>query len=281
MNAQEGPLPPASDAYRPEELLVWLDAAVATARRAGALVADGYATAHDETQKGHAHNLVTETDHASEELIVGDLLKLFPGHSIRAEEGRGGGEGEIEWVVDPLDGTNNFAHGFPVFSVSLAAMLAGEVLLGVTYDPLRDELFAGVRGGGATLNGRLLAVSGRQRLAESLVATGFPYDKSTNPDNNLSQFVAVTPEVRGIRRAGSAALDLAYVAAGRLDAYWESGTSAWDVAAGILFVLEAGGRVTDYRGGRPTVDGGQFVASNGHIHDELMARLRSAKAPNG
>jgi myo-inositol-1(or 4)-monophosphatase len=163
-----------------------------------------------------------------------------------------------------------------MFSVSLAAMRGGEVLVGVTYDPLRDEMFAGVLGGGATLNGRPLAVSTRSSLAESLIATGFPYDKSTNPDNNLPQFAAVAPRVRGIRRAGSAALDLAYVAAGRLEAYWERGTSAWDVAAGILFVFEAGGKVTDYDGRRPTVDGGRFVASNGRVHDELMSRLREA-----
>jgi myo-inositol-1(or 4)-monophosphatase len=253
-----------------------LVAAVSIARTAGALVAERYNQGHTEDHKGHAGNLVTETDHASEALIVAALTDRFPGHTVRGEEGRGAAGGDLVWVVDPLDGTNNFAHGFPVFAVSLALMHGDDVLVGVTYDPLRDELFAGRRGGGATLDGRALAVSRRERLGEALVATGFPYDKATNPDNNLAQFVAVTPHVRGIRRAGSAALDLAYVAAGRLDAYWERGTQAWDVAAGILFVLEAGGRVTDYTGGPAHPDGGRFVASNGRIHDALMERLRCA-----
>jgi myo-inositol-1(or 4)-monophosphatase len=254
-----------------------LVAATDIARRAGALVASRYNLVHTETHKGHAHNLVTETDHASEALIVAELAERFPAHTIRGEEGRGAAGSEIVWVVDPLDGTNNFAHGFPVFSVSMAAMRGDDVLVGVTYDPLRDELFAGRAGGGATLNGRPLSVSRRSELAESLVATGFPYDKATNPDNNLPEFVAVTPHVRGVRRAGSAALDLAYVAAGRLEAYWERGTAAWDVAAGILFVQEAGGRVTDYDDGPARPDGGRFVASNGRVHDALVALLRGAR----
>jgi myo-inositol-1(or 4)-monophosphatase len=254
-----------------------LAAAVDIARRAGALVAGRYTEGHTEAYKGHAHNLVTETDHASEALIVAALAERFPGHGIRGEEGRGAAGEDVLWVVDPLDGTNNFAHGFPVFAVNIAAMRGDTVLVGVTFDPLRGELFTARRGGGARLNDRPLAVSHRACLAESLVATGFPYDKSTNPDNNLAQFVAVTPHVRGVRRAGSAALDLAYVAAGRLEAYWERGTAAWDVAAGILMVEEAGGRVTDYEGGPAHPDGGRFVASNGRVHDELMETLRCAK----
>lgn len=256
-----------------------LSAAVEIACRAGALVREAYNQAHTETYKGHAHNLVTETDHASEALIVAALSARFPDHSVRAEEGGSVSGAGVEWVVDPLDGTNNFAHRYPMFCVSLAAVRGEEILIGVTYDPLREELFTAQRGGGAALNGRPIAVSDRARLAESLVATGFPYDKGTNPDNNLAQFAAVTPHVRGIRRGGSAALDLAYVAAGRLDAYWERGTAAWDVAAGVLLVLEAGGQVTDYDGGRAVIDGGRFVASNGRIHTELMERLHCAKIP--
>lgn len=258
----------------------WLAAAADIAREAGALVAAGFANRHSEVHKGDPHNLVTETDHASEALIVAALARRFPDHAVRAEEGRGhAGDGGVEWVVDPLDGTNNFAHGLPIFCVSLAALRGGEVVVGVTYDPLRDELFAARRGGGARLNGRRIAVSQRATLAESIVVTGFPYDKRTNPDNNLAQFVAVTPHVRGIRRLGSAALDLAYVAAGRMEAYWERGTHAWDVAAGVLLVTEAGGRVTDYAGGPAQIDGGRFVASNGQIHDALLARLGEAAAP--
>jgi len=265
----------------PADLDAMLAEAAAIARRAGALVAARFAEGHVEDHKGHAHNLVTETDHASESLIVDALHRAFPDHAIRAEEGRGTGGSDgaarIVWVVDPLDGTNNFAHGLPIFAVTMAAMRGGDVLAGVTYDPLRDEMFTARRGGGAWLNGRRLAVSRRATLAESIVVTGFPYDKSTNPDNNLPQFVAVTPHVRGIRRLGSAALDLAYVAAGRMEAYWEIGTHAWDVAAGVLLVDEAGGRVTDYHGRPAHVDGGQFAASNDLIHDELLMRLRAAR----
>lgn len=258
----------------------WLAIGAAVAREAGALVAAGFATRPAEAHKGDPHNLVTEIDHASEALIVAALTARLPGHGIRAEEGRGrAGATDVVWVVDPLDGTNNFAHGVPIFCVSLAAMRGDDVLVGVTYDPLRDELFTARRGGGAWLNGQPIRVSGRATLAESIVVTGFPYDKRTNPDNNLAQFVAVTPHVRGIRRLGSAALDLAYVAAGRMEAYWERGTHAWDVATGILLVTEAGGTVTDYAGGPVHVDGGQFVASNGKIHDALMRCLRAAAAP--
>ncbi len=269
----------ASHDYTPLDVSSMLEAAVEIARRAGALVREAYDEAHTETYKGHAHNLVTETDHASEALIVAALTERFPDHAVHGEEGRGTEGGEVSWVVDPVDGTNNFAHRYPMFCVNLAALRGGEVLVGVTYDPLRDELFTARRGGDAEVNGRTMMVSKRGRLAESLVATGFPYDKASDPDNNIAQFAAVTPHVRGIRRSGSAALDLAYVAAGRLDAYWEHGTNAWDVAAGVLMILEAGGRVTNYEGGPPQVDGGRFVASNGRIHDELLERLRSARIP--
>jgi len=271
-------VPPAAD------LDALLAGAVAIAREAGALVAERFAGGQVETHKGNPHNLVTETDHASEALIVAALRQRFPDHAIRAEEG-GGARGAagvagpgIEWVVDPLDGTNNFAHGLPIWSVTLAAMRGEAVLAGVTYDPLRGELFSARQGGGAWLNDRRLAVSRRATLDEAIVATGFPYDKATNPDNNIAQFAAVTPHVRGVRRLGSAALDLAYVAAGRLDAYWEHGTNAWDVAAGVLLVAEAGGRVTDFAGGPARVDGGRFVASNGLVHAALLGILAGVRA---
>jgi len=258
------------------ELDRWRDAAAEIAVRAGRLLGETFAGVHEEDCKGHEGNLVTEADRASEALIVSLLRERFPAHAVRAEEGGGGGSHPVTWLVDPLDGTNNFAHAFPVFAVTIAAAHGDLVLAGVTYDPLRDELFAARLGGGATLNGRRLAVSTRDRLSAALVATGFPYDKGTNPDNNLAQFCAVTPLVRGVRRCGSAALDLAYVAAGRLDAYWERGTAAWDVAAGLLLVQEAGGRVTDYDGAAARLDGGRFVASNDRIHDPLLERLQWA-----
>jgi myo-inositol-1(or 4)-monophosphatase len=253
-----------------------LEAAVAIARDAGALVATGYLRERVEMTKGDDANVVTDTDHASERLIVAALAERFPDHGVRAEEGSRA-TGEILWLVDPLDGTNNFAHGFPMFAVNLAAVRGEVILAGVTYDPLRDELFTATLGGGAALNGRALQVSRRERLSVALVATGFPYDKASNPDNNLAEFVAVVPQVRGVRRSGSAALDLAYVAAGRLDAYWEHGTNAWDVAPGILMVHEAGGRVTDYTGRPAQMEGGRFLASNGLIHSALMERLACAK----
>ncbi len=259
------------------DLDVLLAEAVGIARAAGALVAERHLLARVEMTKGSDFNVVTDTDHASEQLIVDALRARFPDHGLRAEEGSVVDSTGIVWLIDPLDGTNNFAHGFPMFAVNLAAMEGDEILVGVTYDPLRDELFTARRGGGAALNGRPAHVSTRERLAVALVATGFPYDKATNPDNNLAQFVAVAPQVRGVRRAGSAALDLAYVACGRLEAYWERGTHAWDVAPGVLMVAEAGGRVTDYDGRPAHVDGGRFLASNGRVHDELMERLRCAQ----
>jgi myo-inositol-1(or 4)-monophosphatase len=259
------------------QLDVWLQAAEQVVRGAGGIVRQRLLLAHEETFKGHEGNLVTEADRASEAQIVGQLIERFPDHAIVAEEGSRREAGSITWLVDPLDGTNNFAHGFPVFAVNLAAVIRDEVLLGLTYDPLRDELFAAKSGGGASLRGAPLAVSARGRLAEALVATGFPYDKGTNPDNNLAEFAKVMPRVRGIRRTGSAALDLAYVAAGRLDAYWERGISPWDIAPGILLVREAGGVVTDYAGRAATPDTRRIVASNGLVHDELLASLRTAR----
>lgn len=269
----------------PERLDEWLTVAAAIAREAGALVRRRYEDGQTgggvmgAARKGHAHNLVTQTDLDSEALILARLTEAFPAHRLLAEEGGAAGTAPAAaplWLIDPLDGTNNFAHGIGVFAVNLALTLDDEVLLGVTFDPLRDELFSARRGGGAWLNGRRLVVSARGNLEEAVVATGFPYDKQANPDNNLAQFAAVMPLVRGIRRMGSAALDLAYVAAGRFDAYWERGIQAWDVAPGILLVLEAGGRVTDDEG-RPMRPGaGRITASNGLLHSALQDCLAGA-----
>lgn len=270
----------------------WLADAAAIARAAGALLRERYELGQATgdvraAHKGHAHNLVTQTDLDSEALIVARLKAAFPGHGLLAEEGGAAGSTAAttpRWLIDPLDGTNNFAHGIGVFAVNLALTVGDEVLLGATFDPLRDEIFTSRRGGGAWLNGRRLAVSPRRSLEEAVVATGFPYDKQANPDNNLTQFAAVMPLVRGIRRMGSAALDMAYVAAGRFDAYWERGIQAWDVAPGILLVREAGGTVTDDKGRPMRPDAGRIVASNGRLHNTLMARLaeaRPAMAPFG
>lgn len=254
-----------------------LAAAVEIARMAGGLVASRFHDVHQENHKGSAHNLVTEVDHASEALIVAELQRRFPDHAVVAEEAHALPGKGITWYVDPLDGTNNFAHGYPVFAVNLAAASDDGLLVGVTYDPTRDELFSAIRGQGAWLNGKPIRVSARDRLEEALVATGFPYDKATNPDNNLAEFVAIVPRVRGIRRGGSAALDLAYVACGRLDGYWERGMNPWDVAAGILLVSEAGGTVTDYDGRPASLTSGRHLATNGRLHAALMERLQWAR----
>lgn len=258
-------------------------AAESIARDAGAIVRSYYEQGFGIDHKGDVGNLVTDADRASEAHIVATLHTRFPTHAIVAEEGGGtdlgaGGNGPtITWLVDPLDGTNNFAHGFPVFAVTLAAVAGGQVVAGATYDPLRDEMYSAHRSGGATLNGRPLAVSGTTRLAAALVGTGFAYDKSTTVDNNLAEVITLVPLVRGLRRAGACALDLAWVAAGRLDAFWERGPQAWDMAAGVLLVTEAGGTVTGHHGEPLDLHGGRVLAANTHLHPVLVERLAAAR----
>ncbi len=250
-----------------------LEVAISLARRAGTLLLRRARGPKGEHTKGAAE-IVTEVDRASETLIVRTLHEAFPEHDVEAEEGLGEVRGApYRWYVDPLDGTHNYAHGYPHYAVSLALWHEDEPLLGVVYEPVRHECFWAARGQGAYLNGRPIRVSRRARLAESLVSTGFPYDKATNPDNNLTEFARVVPAVSGIRRSGSAAIDLCYVAAGRQEAHWEIGLKPWDVAAGGLIVLEAGGRVTG-PGGRPwKVREDRIVASNGLVHEELLQWL--------
>lgn len=219
-------------------------------------------------------DLVTEVDRESERLIVQQLLNRFPHHSILAEEGScPHRESPLCWVIDPLDGTTNFAHGFPWFCVSIALEAEGELVVGVIFNPIHDELFTATRGGGAFLNGRPLQVSGRSPLKETLLATGFPYDCATDPANNFDNFMAFQRTARGIRRAGAAALDLAGVAAGRLDGFWELKLKPWDVAAGVLMVREAGGMVSGFDGSAYSICNNRIVASNGLIHGEMVAML--------
>jgi myo-inositol-1(or 4)-monophosphatase len=227
--------------------------------------------------KSTPFDVVTEADKASEAVIVAMLTKAFPDHGILAEEGGGNhAESEYVWLVDPLDGTTNFAHGHPQFSVSIALQHAGSIVVGVVYDVMRDELFTAARGAGARLNGRPIRVSCTPALTYSLLATGFPYDRQTDPQNNLDQFGDLLLRAQGVLHGGSAALDLAAVAAGRLDGYWEFKLKPWDLAAGVMLVAEAGGCVTDPQSAAPDLWTGSVVASNGHIHDELLARLRQA-----
>jgi myo-inositol-1(or 4)-monophosphatase len=221
-------------------------------------------------------DLVTEADLASEKAIIATLGREFPAVSMLAEESIPDYQyipvGPL-WVIDPLDGTTNFAHGFPCFAVSVAYSLDRVSLAGVIYCPMQDELFLAWRGGGAWLNGRRLAVSGRRKLVESLVGTGFPYAIRENLEGVLSRLGKVLPMVRDLRRAGAAAVDLAYVACGRLDAFWEPGLKPWDTAAGCLLVEEAGGRVSDFRGGAWDPYCPEILASNTLLHPELVGLL--------
>jgi myo-inositol-1(or 4)-monophosphatase len=250
-----------------------LQLAVELARRAGGLLLNGYGRATQVRHKG-AIDLVTEYDLKSEQILVEGIRSAYPADAILSEEG-GGQEGEgVRWLVDPLDGTTNFAHGLPIFSVSIACVRAEELLLGVIYDPTREELFHTLAGEGAFLNEAPIRVSAATTLDESLLVTGFPYDIRTNRDNNLSYFNALAVRARAVRRLGSAALDLAYVAAGRFDGYWELRLNPWDWAAGVLLVREAGGRVTTFGEDEKVLDGdATLVATNGKIHHELLAVL--------
>lgn len=216
-----------------------------------------------------AVNPVTETDTATEELIVTRLRSAFPDHRILAEEGGGDdwrAPGPPVWLIDPLDGTNNFIHGFPHVGISLGLLAEGRIIVGVIYDPLREETFTTTAGGGATLNGQPVHVSGVERLADAFLATGFPYDRRTAPDNNAERLDHFLRRSQGVRRAGAAVLDLAYVACGRLDGFWEIRLNPWDVAAGALLVREAGGRATDFEGSPDCISGEYIVASNSRIH---------------
>lgn len=258
-----------------------LEFAIEVAKQAGALLREyNYHRPRQISSKGSAVDLVTEADLASERLILGRLRQQYPDHAVLSEEAQGvlPDQGPA-WVVDPLDGTVNFAHGYPVFSVTLAFFQDGVAQLGVTYDPLREELFWAQRGQGAWCNGQRLQVSATAELGRSLLGTGFQYDRATNPDNNLAEFGYFVTRTRGVRRGGSAALDLAWVASGRMDGFWEKGLNAWDTAAGQVLIEEAGGRITTYSGAawHPRVR--NLVASNGvpEFHAALVEGIRIAR----
>jgi myo-inositol-1(or 4)-monophosphatase len=266
----------AGQAGAPE--LTWVPKASAIAREAGARLRTFFVQGVETEYKGDV-DLVTVADRTSEKLIRERLAEAFPEHGVYGEEGtRDRLEGEFRWYVDPLDGTTNFAHGFPHFCVSLGlekrtpgqtAGQDGTLVAAVIYDPLLDELFAAERGRGATLNGRPMRVSRTPELAEALVATGFPSCKR-HESPNVHFYQEFTLRSHGVRRAGSAALDLAYVAAGRMEAFWEFNLNPWDTAAGILLVEEAGGQVTGFSGNHFKLDSREILASNGLIHAELV-----------
>ena len=257
-----------------------LEIAEAAARAAGELLMDGFGREKDVRTKSSSIDFVTQYDLAAEALILERLRAAFPGHSLVGEEGAAEtGAQPYTWYIDPLDGTNNFSHGFPVFCVSLALYEGQRPLAGVIYDPTRDECFTAAAGSGARLVGpsgdQPLRVSGTATLEQGLLATGFPYDVHTSPLDNGAYVARFIKRAFGLRRAGSAALDMAYVAAGRLDGYWEFKVSPWDVAAGILLVQEAGGTVTAIDGAPVALaDKLHILADNGLIHAEMLGVIQ-------
>lgn len=246
-----------------------------TARDAGQLLLEKFGRITAVTMKGDI-NLVTEADLASEALIIERIKSHHPKHAILAEESGEaiviGGDTTWKWIIDPLDGTTNYAHGYPCFAVTIALEHDDEIVAGVTFDPTRGEMFAAEKGQGATLNGKAIRVSSTEVLGNSLIVTGFPYDFKRKEDfaRHLTTFLLNS---RGVRRDGSAAIDMAYVACGRFDGFWEEGLNAWDMAAGKLLIEEAGGWVTNYDGSAFSVYRPPVCASNGRIHNEMLAVL--------
>lgn len=251
-----------------------LTTAVKAARRAGSIINRASLDLERLTVSRKAHSdFVSEVDGAAEDAIIKILREAYPNHSILAEEsGKSGhtGESEYQWIIDPLDGTTNFLHGFPKYGVSIALLHRGVLSQAVIYDPVSDELFTASRGSGAFLNDHRIRVSKRAQLGESLIGTGFPFRDFTHMEAYLAMFKDIIPRAAGIRRPGSAALDLAYVAAGRYDGFWETGLAPWDMAAGCLLILEAGGMVSDLEGNGHYMHSGQVVAGNPKIFAQLL-----------
>ena len=252
-----------------------LNLAARAALQAGGILRSGFGTSYEISSKAGRQNLVTAYDKLCEETIIGAILKTFPDHAFVAEESGATRKGSsIVWIIDPLDGTVNFAHNIPVFSVSIAAAIDGDVVAGVIYQPMTQELFVAEKGQGAFLNGIRLQVSTTSHLDDSFLATGFPYNVDENPLHCIDRFSAFTRKGIPIRRLGSAAIDLAYVAAGRFDAYWEVTLQPWDVAAGKLIVEEAGGKVTRYDGKSfDILKPGPIVATNSVLHATMVKEL--------
>jgi myo-inositol-1(or 4)-monophosphatase len=256
----------------------YLKVALEAAREAGSVLLAEHSRPQKISYKGDV-DLVTETDKRSESIIVGRLRREFPDHRVVAEEGSAGAStpSRYEWHVDPLDGTTNFAHGYPCFAVSIGLLQDGEPVVGVVFNPVSDELFAAKRGTGAHLNGQPIHVSRIQKLATSLVATGFPVHKRGDT-GNIHYYWQFTLRSHGVRRDGSAALDLCSVACGRFEAFWEFGLKSWDTTAGILLVTEAGGTVSDLSGAPYHPGGANLLVSNGHIHEEMRATAAEIEA---
>lgn len=250
--------------------------AIAIAKAAGQILRDGLRNERQIQHKSAAIDLVTNIDLASEKLIVSQLREQFPDHRIVAEEsGDDGRTAEYCWVIDPLDGTTNYAHGFPFFAVSIALLHNNQPTIGVVYDPWRDECFVGERGVGAWLNDQPLHVTTTDTVDAALLSTGFPYTIRSNPDNNITEFTRIVLKAQAIRRGGAAALDICYVAAGRSEGHWELGLKPWDTAAAAVILAEAGGKLSTWTGAdwNPWID--RLVATNGAVHAELVELLQA------
>jgi myo-inositol-1(or 4)-monophosphatase len=257
------------------------DASIELAREAGVVLREGYGRLHHPEHKGRI-DLVTEYDRRSERVLIEGIRRRFPDHAVLAEEsGEHVSNSRVRWVVDPLDGTTNFAHNYPFFCVSVGVEVDGTLAAAAVFDPVREELFAAASGAGATLNGISIRVSDIERLEDGLLVTGFPYDVREHPERSLPSFQAFLMRAQGIRRDGSAALNLCYLATGRFDGFWEGHLSAWDMAAGVLIVREAGGRVTNYAGGAFALEGRQILASNGRLHPEMISVLAASRTAPG
>jgi myo-inositol-1(or 4)-monophosphatase len=258
------------------QLQIFLDIATEAALAAGAVL-QGYLGKLEDAviEKGRPGDLVTAADKASEAVVLEIMHRHFPQHSILAEESGkiGNQDNEFLWAIDPLDGTTNYAHQYPFFAVSIGLLINGVPQVGVIYDPLHDELFRAAAGLGATRNRRLIKVSETSELSKSLLVTGFAYDRRETSDNNYAEFCHLTHLTQGVRRSGAASIDLAHVACGRVDGYWERGLAPWDMAAGIILLQEAGGKVTAYDSTPLQIDSGRILATNGYIHDILSREL--------
>ena len=266
---------PSSYESPPHDIL--LQTAIEAGQAAGALLRD-YAETGFRIEHKNPINLVTDADRAAEQCVIDRLRASFPDHHFLAEEGGRSDKGRspYRWIIDPLDGTTNFAHGYPAYCVSIGLEYEGRCIIGVVFDPTRNDLFTAIEHRGAHLNGRPIRVTTTQTLDSSLLVTGFAYDIRETKRNNLDHFAKFALKAQGLRRTGSAALDLCYVAAGRFDGFWEVRLNPWDMAAGSVIAREAGGRLTDFSGNDLSIYGQELVASNGQIHEAMLAVLNQA-----
>lgn len=259
-----------------EQLQTFLDVALIAAKKGGAVLKDFWGKTLAIAEKERKGDLVTEVDKTAEKKVLEVITSNFPQHSILAEESGELGQNSSDylWVIDPLDGTTNYAHGYPQSAVSVGLLIKGKPSVGVVYNPLTEELWSGAKGQGAKFNDNSIQVSDIEELEKSLLVTGFAYDRRETKDNNYAEFCYLTHLTQGVRRSGSAALDLVHVACGRFDGYWERGIKPWDIAAGIIILEEAGGKVSAYDGSPLDLDSGRILATNTKIHHILSQTLQ-------